>query len=96
MKLLEGWIRKFWDQITTLEKSVIRSNILNLIVKSNLSKLGRSIREKISNILSDIAKFDFPSLWTNFFDNMVELWNVNNLWMSEVNSQLYCFQIPYV
>jgi len=84
VKLIEDWIKLWWNKINEQRRIAVKEMIKNLHIGADKFESSRPIRNKISNLISEIAKRLFPQCWTTFFIDIVGIWAQGSPPVSEV------------
>ena len=83
LKVLEDWVSLFWNKLSIDDHIQIRKRILDLLlVIEQFSE--KAIRTKISKLITEIAKRQYPQHWPTFIEDIVKCWQEGSYFKSEV------------
>lgn len=71
---LENFINRKWMRFSAAEKSEMRMTLWNHLIENHF-QLPAFIRNKLAKLIVDIARYDWPHFYPDFFTNILELIN---------------------
>lgn len=73
LSLVSDWIQIWWNHLQSSDHEYIRNTMLQLIFNQRIVNF-KVMRNKLSVIISNIAKRQFPQQWETFITDMISIW----------------------
>ena len=78
MKLLEDWTLVWWGKLSFEEQYSFRDLSLKLLRNIDILRYPKLIRLKISKLISEVAKRQYPHHWDHFIEELVSCWTTSS------------------
>jgi hypothetical protein len=79
LKLLEDWTLQWWNQLDVSAQRETRQSVVDLVgVHPELFESNRAVRSKLSKILAEIAKRQYPQEWPEFLEIIIQIWSASD------------------